>query len=390
MTRRHDLGESSLLRALYFVYYGSSSAWFPFFNVYLQQLGLTGLQIGALSGLRPAVSVISQPLWGVIADLWGRRRTLILSTLLATLTILGFVWTRHFWLIAAWMVVYAFIANPVGPLIDSLVLDYLDRKSAASYGPLRMWGAVGWAVMSFTVGRVIAGRDMRLTFGFGAGLMLLGFVLALRATHQAEEGPSLANRWRDLGPLLRNRTLLIFLTLVILLQIGASSLFSFYSIYMSELGATSEIIGLAYGIQGISELPLYLMASRIIKRLGAARTITITFFLSAARALLYSAISQPVWALAVQAMHGTFSLFLVASVQYVNQRVPGQWRATGQSLFWAAYFGIGSILGNVGAGLLYDRLGIQTMFRINGLLILVVALLAVWILRERDSGGTIV
>ncbi|MBN1581049.1 MAG: MFS transporter, partial [Anaerolineae bacterium] len=159
MTRRHDRGESSLLRALYFVYYGSSSAWFPFFNVYLQQLGLTGLQIGALSGLRPAVSVISQPLWGVIADLWGRRRTLILSTLLATLTILGFVWTRHFWLIAVWMVVYAFIANPVGPLIDSLVLDYLDRKPAASYGPLRMWGAVGWAVMSFTVGRVIAGRD---------------------------------------------------------------------------------------------------------------------------------------------------------------------------------------------------------------------------------------
>lgn len=383
------LQERHVLRALYFLYYGSSASWFPFFNIYLQQLGLSGLQIGALSALRPAVSVIGQPLWGGIADLWGRRKTLILSTLLAALATLGFVWTGRFWIIAAWMVVYAFVANPVGSLIDSLVLDHLDRNPKASYGPLRMWGAVGWAVLSYIVGRAIAGRDLRLTFVFSAGLMLLGFALVLRATCRAQEARPLTSRWRDLCPLMRNRKLLVFLALVVLSQIGASCLFSFYSIYMSELGASSQVIGLAYGIQGISELPLYLVASKIIKRLGVGRTITITFFLSAARALLYSAISQPAWALAVQTMHGTFSLFLVAAVQYVNQRVPGQWRATGQSLFWTAYFGLGSILGNVGAGLLYDRVGIRAMFGINGVLVLIVAVFAVWVLREQDPGDTI-
>jgi oligosaccharide:H+ symporter len=377
--------ESVLLRALYFMYYGSSSSWFPFFNVYLQQLGLTGVQIGSLAGLRPMISVISQPLWGLVSDLWGRRRTLLLSTLLATLTILGFMWIKSFWLFAVWLLLYAFLANPVGPLIDSLVLDHLERRPAASYGPLRMWGAVGWAVMSFSVGRAIAGRDMRLIFCFAALLTFAGFWVILCAFRRGEAGTSFASRWRDLVPVLRNARLLTFLALIVLLQIGASCLFSFYSIYMTELGASSQLIGLAYGIQGISELPVYLLASAIIRRLGAARTIAITFFLSATRALLYSAISQPAWALAVQLMHGTFSLFLVASVQYVNEQVPGQWRATGQSLFWAAYFGLGSILGNVGAGFLYDWLGVQRMFRINGLLVLAVAVFAVWLLRERGQ-----
>ena len=67
------------LRALYFLLYGSSGACFPFFNVYLRQIGLSGLQIGAIASIRPAATLISQPLWGVGADLWGRRRTLLVT-----------------------------------------------------------------------------------------------------------------------------------------------------------------------------------------------------------------------------------------------------------------------------------------------------------------------
>ncbi|MBN1937585.1 MAG: MFS transporter [Anaerolineae bacterium] len=369
------------LRALYFLHYGSSASWVPFFNVYLQQLGLTGLQIGMLSGVRPAVATLIQPLWGLIADLGGRRRTLLWTALLSALATLGFIWTGSFWPVLVWMIVLAFLATPIGPLVDSLVLDYLELNRRASYGALRMWGAVGWAAMSFAVGQAIAGRDIRLTFGFGAGLMGLGWLLAARAADRDARSRALANRWRDLGPLLRNRKLLTFLTLVMLLQVGASSLFSFYSIYMTELGASNQLIGLAYGIQGISELPVYLIAAAVIRRIGAARAVTISFFLSAIRALLYSAISNPGLAAATQVMHGTFSLFLVASVEYVNELVPAEWRATGQSILSAAYFGLGSILGNTLAGLLYDRVGVQSMFRLDGFLILGVGLIAVWVLR---------
>jgi MFS family permease len=106
-------GESVMLRLLYFLIYGSAAAWFPFLSVYLRQIGLSGFQIGTLASINPAVTVLSQPLWGVIADLWGRRRTLLLTALLGALVILGFGWGRSFWFFLGWSALYALLSNPV-------------------------------------------------------------------------------------------------------------------------------------------------------------------------------------------------------------------------------------------------------------------------------------
>jgi PPP family 3-phenylpropionic acid transporter len=84
-------------------------------------------------------------------------------------------------------------------------------------------------------------------------------------------------------------------------------------------------------------------------------------------------------------MHGSFSLFLVAAVEYVNQLVPRVWRATGQSLLWAANMGVGGIVGSVLSGYLYDQIGAQGLYRWSSYLILVAALIAAWALREGEN-----
>jgi PPP family 3-phenylpropionic acid transporter len=371
---------------LYFLLYGSSGACFPFFNVYLRQIGLSGLQIGAIASIRPAATLISQPLWGMGADLWGRRRTLLVTMLLAAGLLIGFTWSKSFWFLFGWAILYSLLTNPVGSLIDSLVLDHLETRRSLSYGQFRLWGAVGWAALAFAAGRAIAGRDMRLIFAFGALLMLLGWVLALLTTREADGRVSLGHHWRGLAPLLHNRKLLIFLALIVLTQTGTISISTFYSVYLNQIGASSQLIGFAYSLQGLSELPLYLSAAAIIRRLGPTKTLAVAFLVYASRAFFYSFVSSPVLAVTMEVTHGlSFSLFLVASVDYVNRQVPAEWRATGQSLFGAAYMGAGGILGNTWAGFLYDRIGVQGMFRVNGLIIVAVALVVVVALRGRGS-----
>jgi len=379
-------GEHTLLRALSFLYYGSMGAWVPYLNVYLQQIGLSGLQIGVLTGLRPAATLVSQPLWGVVADLQGRRRTLLLTLALAALSLPGFAWGRSFWFLFVWSILYTSLSSPIGSLVDSLVLDYLERKQHSSYGLFRMWGAIGWAVLTLTVGRALEGRDLRLVFAFGALLMGAGLLLALRTPRGLGGAGSLGATWKDAVPLLRNRRLVVFLVLITFLQVGASPAFSFYSIYMNELGASRQLIGLAFAVLGLSELPLYLCAAGIMRRIGPARTLVVSFLLLALRSFLYSSVSQPVWAVVVQLAHGSLALFLVASVEYVNRLVPGAWRATGQSLLWATQFGIGSVLGNSLAGFVYDRVGARALFRLSGWTILAVALVAVFTLRDHRDG----
>ena len=84
--------------------------------------------------------------------------------------------------------------------------------------------------------------------------------------------------------------------------------------------------------------------------------------------------------------HGlSLALLIVASVEYINHLVPSQWRATGQSLFWAAIYGAGSLFGNVGVGVLYDYMSMQKVFQVFGWFMLLVALLAVFFLKEKSS-----
>ena len=376
-----------LIGCLQLFHYASLGAWFPFLNVYLQETGLSGLQIGTLAAVSPAVTILSQPLWGVLADTWGRRRTLLLTMFLSGLVVLGFGWRGGFWFFLGWTVVRVLLSNPLGPLVDSLTLDHLEERPSLSYGHFRMWGAVGWTVVAYTMGYVITDRDMRLIFVAASVLMFLAAGTVLRTPSDLGGAGSVGSSWRDAGILLRNRRLVVFLVLVMFVSMGIMPIFTFYPIYMNELGASRQMLGLASSLLGLSELPLFFFAGTVVKRVGYGRAMGIACFFFAARAILYSFISQPVWAMAVQVLHAPFSLYLMASIEYINQQVPKVWRATGQSLFWMVRLGAGGIMGNALAGFLYDRLEIQAIFRLLGFLILVVAVAMVVVLREKPAGG---
>ena len=380
---------AALLAASYFFYYGSGAAWFPFFNPYLREIGLSGVQIGLLGGIRPSIMLLSQPLWGMAADAWGRRRLLIVTALAVAVVVPGYRLGQTFAFLALWTVLYTALNNPIGLLLDSVTLDHLERNGRPTYGALRLWGAAGWALVAVLAGRLLSGRDPRAMFAY-AGLLLAALCLVTwRLPREGEGRRSLRRAWAGVGVLLRRRSLVVFLGVVTALQLGTVSIFSFYSIYLGEIGASRDLIGLAFSIQGLSELPVYLASAWIIRRIGPGRALTISFLAYAARALLYSVIRTPGLAVATEVLHGlSFSLFLVSSIGYVNAYTPPEWRATGQSLLWAFCYGAGSILGSAWGGWLFDTVGVQTLYRVNGLFIVAVAVASVFLLWRRSGDGT--
>jgi MFS transporter, PPP family, 3-phenylpropionic acid transporter len=377
-----------VLRMLYFLFYGAGAAWNPFFNVYLREIGLTGLQIGTLASIRPAVTLVGQPIAGFVADTWGRRRTLIVVLFMYAALLPMFAVSTNIVFLAFWVGVSAFLFSPGGTLIDSLVLDHVEHHPRQVFAQLRLWGAVGWGVMAYLVGWFINGRDLRLTFVIAAVLLVTALVLTFRLPKEDETHAVARRSLAGAGRVLRNKRLLLFLVLVALMQVGAAAVFSFVPVYLDEIGASSGMIGLAIGLQGLGELPLYLLAGAIISRIGPHRTIALSIAVFGIRSFLYFLIDIPALAAAVELTHGlSFSLFLVASVQYVDQLVPTEWRATGQSLLSTAYFGAGSILGNLWAGFLSDRYGIQTMFGVNAIILIALAVLALVVLRPQQGMG---
>jgi PPP family 3-phenylpropionic acid transporter len=103
--------------------------------------------------------------------------------------------------------------------------------------------------------------------------------------------------------------------------------------------------------------------------------------------LLYSMISDPHAALFIEMLHGiSWSLFWVVCVEYVNSLVREDWRATGQSLLYAAYFGVGAIAGNFWTGYLYDtHMKVSGIFLLNAGIVSVVGLLMLFLMRKKIS-----
>ncbi|HUW13541.1 MAG TPA: MFS transporter [Anaerolineae bacterium] len=376
---------SRLLQIVYFLSYGSAGAWMPFLALYLQESGLTGAQIGAVMALRPAAAILTQPLWGIVSDVWGRRRALLWGLMLSGLVVLGFGWSASFWFLLVWSCLFAIIFNATSPLTDSLTLDHLDAVPGLTYGYFRIWGSLGWSVVALGSGYVIAGRDMRLVFLISAILLFLSWCAVPRGPLGDRKGISTRAAWRGIGRVLGNRRLLLFLLLVMLLEVGLAPLFSFFPLYMDELGASRSLIGLASVPLGLVELPFFFWAAAIVKRWGHTKTIAITFMFIAARAFLFSVIRDPVLAAVAQVLHAPFSLFVLASVDFVNLEVPQEWRATGQTLLSAIGVSAGGILGNAIAGFLYDSVGTQLMFRVSGFLMVGAAVAMMVLLKERPA-----
>jgi PPP family 3-phenylpropionic acid transporter len=390
-------GQGFQLSMTYILTYGAGVAWFPFLPLYLEKSGLTSTQAGFVFSLLSVMMFVALPFWGIGADRWGRRNTMLLTLTVSSFALVGILLGNTFVFYVGWMVLFAIIFNPVPPLLDSLTLDYVERKQKlspeksgtfgqVSYGKLRMFGSVGWLAFGPIVGSFIEGRDFGLLFPIAAGLYLVSCIFVFQIRQEKSAEGSLAMNWQNLLPVLKNRQLLIFLFIIFLVAIASMCIQTFYAVYLDEIGASSSLIGWAFSVEGISELPFYFIAIYIIKRLGLQKTLIITLLVAAIRMLLYSFISTPVIAVMVEVTHGiSFALFFVTIVEYVNYLVPSEWRATGQSLLWAFYYGIGAIVGNIWAGFLIDKYSAQSMFRVNGILLIVVLLIAAFVLLPRKE-----
>lgn len=381
-------GEKTNLKILYFMYCASLAAWQPLLTVYFKEVGVSGLKIGIIMSVFPVMVFLVSPFWGVTADRWGHRHTLILTMFLASFAIMGYVLNWGFWFFFFWTIIVALATNPIGMLIDSLILDYVKTEQQSSYGRFRLWGAIGWMLAAPLVGHIVTGRKITLIFPISLAVMFVGWLAALFG-HRSKNKPVLEKAsWDNLTQVLSSFKFIIFLVVVFFYGVCTYPIWSYFGIYLKDIGASLRLIGIANGLDSLVELPFYFFANVFVQRFGSGRVLTLSIATFTVRLFLYSIISNPILAVAVELTHGlSYSLFTVATVEYVNELVPPAWRATGLSLYGAVCFGAGAVAGNIFAGWLYDFMPLRQVYQLCGWLLLAVTIFALWALRTRPPAA---
>ncbi len=382
------ISEANKLRLLYFLVFCCTAAWLPIFADYCMAQGLSGVKTGIILSIPPMMMFLVQPFYGMAADRFGYKKTLLFSSLLAAMCFALYLVNGGFAFLFLVTVLMALFYNTLQPVLDSLSLKLVKLNPAFSYGTLRIAGAAGWAFTGIINGYLIDAIDTSVIFTVAAVSMLLTFIFGFSlADDKEKEIVASTQSFENVKDVFTNRVLLFLLFCVFLVSAGATTIWNFYSIYMKENGASASLVGYGISFQGLCELPLFYFSAVIIRKLGLKTTLVVTIFATALRMLLYSLVKNPQAAIAIELLHGiSWSLFWVVCVEYVNLLIRQDWRATGQSLLYAAYFGAGAIAGNFWTGYLSDAdMKISSIFFLNAAIVAVVAIL-VWIFLTKKTG----
>ncbi len=369
------LNEANKVRFLYFLVFCCTASWLPVFADYLKSRGLSGVEIGFTLSITPLMMFVVQPFYGVITDKLGYNKTLLFSSFFAALSYFLYLFDGlNYWSIIGITICMSVFYNSIQPILDSLSLRLVEQNPKFSYGSIRIAGAMGWAATGILIGNIIDQINLTMIFMVSGVSMLLLFVFAFTLPKKLTENLKIeSTTFQNVSKVFRDKNLLFFLLAVFLISAGSFCIYNFYSLYMKQNGASATLVGYALSFQGLCELPFFYLSSRIIVKFGIKTTFLITVFITALRMILYALISNPYWAVSIELLQGiSWSLFWVVCVEYVNQLVKYEWRATGQSLLYAAFYGVGAIVGNIWTGYLYDlNLKLSSIFLLNAIIVIV-------------------
>jgi PPP family 3-phenylpropionic acid transporter len=260
----------------------------------------------------------------------------------------------QFWVLLALVLMLFFVRTPVPTLVDASVMDIV-RRTGGSYGRQRMWGSIGFVLVAYVFGRLIAGNDLRLIFWIHAGLIGVGCTL-LGLLLPIERRQDRANLWRGLQQMIGQPGYINFLLAILLAGAGLAGYVNFLSMQLRALGGSEAQIGLAWAINAVLEIPIMYMGARWFARYRNSRLILIGFIGFILTFIGMALATTPLQFLLVLPLNGiSYGIFWVAVVGYAAEAAPTGLTATSQGLVGAVQGGIGWGLGALLAGYLWDK-----------------------------------
>ncbi len=353
----------------YFLYFAALSAAMPFFVLFYQGLGFTGTEIGLLTGVPPLITLVASPFWTSLADARRWHRPVMgLGVLVAVLMVFFLPSLTGFAVVFAVIVLFNIFLAPVSSLADSGTMTMLGEERAM-YGRVRLGGTIGWGVFAPIAGALVQNYGLKIGFWAFSAIMLINMFVSQKFVHSVRaEG---AAKPGGIRVFLTNRRWIVFLFVAFLGGVGSFSAASFLYPYMNGLGASKTMMGWALTISTLTELPIFFIGHRLVKKFGSSGLLTLSLVMFGVRSLLYAAVSAPWMVLIVQAFGGMiFPAMWTAGVSYADENAPAGLKASAQGLFGAFSFGVGSAFCGFIGGPLLESIGGRGLFLVLGIVIL--------------------
>lgn len=352
------------LPALMFAYYASSAVLLPFFSLYLSRF-LSPYEIGVLMAIIPVSMMVFQPLWGKVADRFGIKRILVLNLTMAIAATVGFFFAHSFLSLFLVLGAYSVFIVSMLPLIDTMVLSV----NKENFGRIRLWGSVGYGVAAF-----LCGAFKTQFLGFWS--FIIHMILLLAVVFIVLKMPIQKNNNRTISdsPELKQRfpfrnlrvTMVLLSSLLIGMMIKGYD--TFYAVGLEQLKASDLLLGSSWVIAIIPEIVLFYLLDKIGGKMKSQWIMSIGVAMFGLRMLLLSVFPILwVWLASQPIMSMGFCFWYYGSIKSMSGMLSESQQTTGNTMLWAATYGVGGIIGSYSSGIIVNAFDIPTLFGVTAL-----------------------
>lgn len=353
----------------YLCFYGALGSLGPFLYLSYRRHGLSAPQIGIVIAVAHVMNLISAPIWGALNDTPSVRcRIPLLSVacLGAGPSILVLQAAHGFFPTIAAVILWGFFAGPIISLADAATLAIL-KGDRHTFGRVRVWGSVGTVAASLLIGIVGEQVGISIMFPVYVGLLILCVGLALllpRTGNPRHTKPTGGTLHRLVGS-----GFFVFLCAILLLDTANMMWRTTYALHLDDLGLGVGLIGGFFALSSLVEIPLVALSREWLGRHGAGRAMVTAFSTYVLLWLGWSMVQSGPVVLALAIIHGfSFAVLQVAAVVRINELVPATHLGLALGLYAASSRGVGSVLGSLSGGALYDNVGGSSLYILSALL----------------------
>ncbi|MCY7042731.1 multidrug efflux MFS transporter [Streptococcus vestibularis] len=262
----------------------------PFMALYIEELGIKGDMVEWYAGLSVAISALASalvsPIWGRLADRYGRKPMMIRASMVMTFTMGGLALVPNvFWLL--------FLRT-----LNGLFAGYVPNATAliASQVPQNRSGyALGTLSTGLTAGVLIGpllGGTLSEAFGMRGTFLLVGLILficclltifGLREDFQPVEKGEMMTLSQVFARIPSKSMLIGLFVTSMIMQISAQSIAPMLALYIRYLGQRDNILfysGLIVSAMGFSSLLSTPYLGKLGDRIGNHRLLLMGLFYS--------------------------------------------------------------------------------------------------------------
>ncbi|GGA44787.1 MFS transporter [Paenibacillus physcomitrellae] len=363
----------------------------PFLSLYLAQNlhvegeKALGLWAGLIFAANFATSFMFQPLWGKLADKYGRKIMLLRSGfgMAVVITLMGFA-------TAPWQLLVLRMLNGTisgfNPAAVSLISSTTPKKNIGFAMGIIQSGTVAGTILGPLLGGLMANYvGFRPIFYITGALLFAASLLALFLVREKFDREEAAKRdevsvlagFRELG---KTPQLPALFAVTFLLQFAMISPMSILPLYVEKLHGSSLNLpfwaGFVSAVTGLSNMISSPILGKFSDKVGAHKILTFAL-IGASITLIPQAFVGSVWQLAaVRFLMGVCMGGLLPSVNALIRMYTPDGMESRAFGFNSSTLALGNMLGALIGGFLSGYIGIEGLFVISGVLLL---LNTVWV-----------